>query len=173
MRLSLSVNGDHNLIASIAGPGYLNAHLNMHDRPKEGDRSQIVRIVGTDTSSEAENIRLEWPAVDLKIGDTVELRVLREGEGDAPSEIRRSSEAPSNLFTNTELARELLQLVSDFDAGLLQLLARSEKVEPLDEHKRVRTAVGHVITELGHLLLYPIYRRHKELVPEEMKGELL
>jgi hypothetical protein len=35
------------------------------------------------------------------------------------------------------------------------------------------TAVGRVVWELGDSLLYPIYRRHKELVPDELKGELL
>src|SRR5438552_13121801 len=34
MRLSLSVNGAAPIVASLSGPGYLSAHLNMSDRPK-------------------------------------------------------------------------------------------------------------------------------------------
>jgi hypothetical protein len=49
MRLSLSVNGAAPIIASLAGPGYLSAHLNMSDRPKESENSKSVRIVGTET----------------------------------------------------------------------------------------------------------------------------
>jgi hypothetical protein len=42
MRLSLSVNGSTRVIASLAVPGYLSAHLNMHDRPNESDYSKKV-----------------------------------------------------------------------------------------------------------------------------------
>ena len=50
-------------------------------------------------------------------------------------EVCRSSESPSNLFSNTELAKELLQIVSGSDARLIKLLSKSEKTEPADEHK--------------------------------------
>jgi hypothetical protein len=30
-----------------------------------------------------------------------------------------------------------------------------------------------VAWEVGENLLYPVYRRHKELIPEELKGEIL
>ena len=87
----------------------------MHDRPKDNDYSKRVRITGHDLSDERENISLEWQAVELNIGDTVELRLLAEGQGEPPSETRRSSESPSNLFSSAELAKELLQTVSDFE----------------------------------------------------------
>jgi len=173
MRLSVSVNGVTRFIASLSGPGYLNAHLNMVERPKESDRSRKLRVVGTDTSQDTENVGLEWPTVDLGIGDVVELRILPEGEGHAPAETRRSSESPSNLFTNTDLAKELLQLVSDYETRLMALLEKSEKTEPAEEHKKFTKAVGAVVYEHGARLLYPVYRRHKELVPDSLKGELL
>jgi hypothetical protein len=172
MRLSLSVNGSTRVIASLAVPGYLSAHLNMHDRPNESDYSKKVRVVGIDTSVETENVSLNWPEIDLEVNDVVELRVLEEGTGDAPTEIRRSSEAPSNLFSSVELARDLLRLVSDFETRLMLLLSKSEAEEPADESKKLRNAVGHVVYELGNRLLYPIFRRHKELIPEKLKGEL-
>jgi hypothetical protein len=43
MRLSLTVNGTTRTIASLQGPGFLNAHVNMSDRPKEAERSNKVR----------------------------------------------------------------------------------------------------------------------------------
>lgn len=173
MRLSVSVNGDPRFVASLSGPGYLNAHLNMCDRPKESDRSRELRVVGTDTSQETENVGMEWPTVDLGIGDVVELRILPEGEGDTPAETRRSSESPSNLFSNTDLAKELLQLVADYETRLMALVEKSEKTEPAEEHKKFTKAVGAVLYEHGARLLYPVYRRHKELVPDSLKGELL
>jgi hypothetical protein len=172
MRLSLTLNGTRRVVAAVDGPGYLSAHLNLHERPKDKDYSKTVRINGTQTL-ETETVRLNWPEFDLHIGDTVELRLLREGEGDAPSAVRKSSESPRNLFSHPELAIELLSVVSEFESHLMRLLEKSKTIESEDEHKRFSNAVGHVIWELGESLLYPVYRRHKELVPDELKGELL
>jgi hypothetical protein len=173
MRLSVYVNGIARSVASLPGPGYLDAHLNMHDRPKDNDRSRKLRIVGHDTSSETENVRLEWTTIDLDIGDVVELQILPEGEGDTPSEIRRSSESDSNLFSNPDLAKELLHLVGDYETRLMNLVEKSKTTESDEEHKKLIKAVGAVLYEHGAQLLYPVYRRHKELVPESLKGELL
>jgi len=172
MRISLSVNGAAPVIASLPGPGYLSAHLNMSDRPKEGEHSKKVSIVGIETR-ETETVRLKWPTFELKTGDVVELRVLPDGEGDKPSENRKSSESPYNLFSSTELAKELPQAVSEFERRLTELRCKSEEMEPADEHKNFTAANGTVAWELGQNFLYPVYRRHKELIPEELKGELL
>jgi hypothetical protein len=173
MCLSLSLNGDSRYIASLQGPGYLSAHLNMQDRPKENDRSRNVRIQGTETA-ESETIWSKWPTLELSVGDVVELRILPgHGEGEAPIEVRKSSESPSNLFSHIELAKELLQIVSDCDSRLMELLSKSETTEPTDEHKKISRAVASVVYEHGAQFLYPIFRRHKSLIPGELKGELL
>lgn len=172
MRLSLTLNGTRRVVAAVNGPGYLSAHLNLHERPKDNDYSKTVRVTGTQTL-ETETVRLDWPEFDLRIGDTVELRLLNDGEGDAPSAVRKSSESPRNLFSHAELASELLSVVSDFESRLMRLLEKSKTIESEDEHKRFTTAIGHVMWELGDSLLYPVYRRHKDLVPDELKGELL
>ena len=172
MRLLLSVNGTARNTASLQGQGFLSAHLNMHDRPKDGDDSITVRIQGSHTK-ETETIRMEWPTVHLQVGDIVTLQILPEGDGDAPSEIRTSSESSSNLFSSGELAKETCEVSLEFDRRLIELLRKSEEVESEEEHGKFRRAVGAVLYELGHQLLYPVYRRHKELIPEDLKGELL
>jgi hypothetical protein len=144
----------------------------MSDRPKDNERKRTVRLDGTETG-ETETVHLKWPSVELKVGDVVELRVLPDGEGNEPSEIRRSSKSPYNLFSNAELAKELLQAVSEFEERLSELLEKSKELEPADEHKKFTHAWGSVVWELGQNLLQPVYRRHKELIPEAMKGELL
>ena len=86
IRLSLSVNGTSRFIASSPGPGYLSAHLNMHDRPKEGDRSRKIRVEGIETA-ETETVSLKWPTVDLDVGDVVRERqelTVRQAKGDRP-----------------------------------------------------------------------------------------
>jgi hypothetical protein len=58
----------------------------------------------------------------------------------------------------------LLRLVADFEKRLLELLNKAEQEEAPDEHQKINNAVGHVVVALGDYLLYPIYRRHKELI---------
>ena len=35
------------MVAAVNGPGYLSAHLNLCERPKDNDYSKTVRVVGT------------------------------------------------------------------------------------------------------------------------------
>ncbi len=172
MRLSMAVNGSNPVVASLQRPGYLSAHLNLSDRPQDNERKNTARIFGIETG-ETETVHLKWPSVVLEVGDVVELRVLPDGEGNEPSETRRSSESPYNLFSSPELAEELVQAVSEFEGRLREIAGKSKELEPADEHKKFNRAWGSVIWELGQNLLYPVYRRHKELIPEELKHEIL
>jgi hypothetical protein len=144
----------------------------MSDRPKDNEYKKVVRLDGMETR-ETETVHLKWPSVELRVGDFVELRILPDGEANEPSEIRRSSESQYNLFSNSELAKELLQVVSEFEKRLSALCEKSEELEPADEHKKFTHAWAKVVWELGQDLLHPVYRRHKELIPEELKHELL
>jgi len=103
----------------------------------------------------------------------VNLLAVSAGRGNEPSEARTSSKSPYNLFSNAELAKELLQAVSEFEERLSKLLEKSKELEPADEHKKFTRAWGSVVWELGQNLLHPVYRRHKELIPEALKGEIL
>jgi len=172
MRLSLTVNGTARYTAPSARAGYPSAHLNLRDRPKEGDRSSTVFIRASHTD-ETETTSMTWPEIELSVGDLIQLEVLPEGKGDAPAKVRRSSEATSNLLASSDLAKELFEVVSKFDKNLLALLDKSRTSEPPDEHRRFSLAVGAVIAEVGQQLLYPLFRRHKELIPDDFKGELL
>jgi hypothetical protein len=80
VRLSLSVNGNSKYVASQPGPGSLNAHLNLRDRPKDDDPSRKVRVAGI-IAEETETTHLDWPTFELAVGDVVELRVLPDGPG--------------------------------------------------------------------------------------------
>ena len=172
MRLSLAVNGKTRSIALLQGPGFLNAHINMSDRPKEHERANQARIHASQTL-ETQTISMHWPTVELHVGDTVEIRILADGDGDAPSEIRKLSESPSNLLSDSGLAKELLGVVSEFEKQIAAFLEKSEKIEPAEEYRKVKLAAAHVMAEVGERLLFPVFRRHKQLIPEEIKGELL
>jgi len=173
MRIEAKLNGVKQFVAAISGAGYLNAHLNLSDRPKENKRTLSLRVEGHDTNSPSETVSLKWPAVDLASGDVVELRLLDDGPGDPPLEKRSSAESPSNLFTSSALAEDLLQACQEFESRLLLVLEKSQQQEPKEEHAKFERAVGHVVTELGDRFLYPVYRRHAHLIPESLEGELL
>jgi hypothetical protein len=168
----MAVNGGNPIVASLPHPGYLSAHLIISERPKENEHKKTVRLAGSETR-ETETVHLKWPSVELNIGDVVELRVLPDGDGNEPSEVRSSSNSAYNLFSNAELAKELLRTVSEFEERLGKMIEKSEQLEPPDEHKRFALACGSVAWELGQNLLHPVYRRHKELIPEALKNELL
>jgi hypothetical protein len=172
MRLSLKINSVSQYTASVSGPGYLSAHINLHNLPNTEDYSQSIRIQGSQTL-ETETTRFEWPKLELNTHDVVEITLLESGDGDAPDVIKRSSESPRNLFSRTDLAKELLAVVSDFETRLMKVVDEAERTEPAAERTKLAQAVGRVSMELGDSLLYPIYRRHPELIPERLKGELL
>ena len=85
----------------------------------------------------------------------------------------RPAKFATNLFASGELAKELLEVVSDFEKRLTGFLEKSEQTESAEEHRKFKLAVGAVLYELGQQFLFPVFRRHKELIPEEQKGELL
>ena len=172
MRIAVTVNGVAKYTASLDGAGFLSAHLNLNDRPKENERSGSLHLQGFETH-ESETILLAWPEFPVKEGDSVQLAVLPDGVGDTPSTRKKSSESPRNLFSDPALAKELLDLCADFEKRLFALLEKAKGIEPEDEQRKFTRAIGDIVVDLGDHLLSPVYRRHPALVPEDMKGELL
>jgi hypothetical protein len=173
MRIAVTLNGSAKHVAAIEGAGYLSAHLNLADRPKEGQVKRLLRVEGFDTSFPTETVSLKWPEISLSPGDVVQLQVLDEGPGDEPVSRRSTTESPANLFSDEGLARELLSLCEDFERRLFRLMAKAETVEPPEEHKKFKRAIGNIVVDLGEHFLSPVYRRHANLIPDAMRGELL
>ena len=53
-RISLSINGNPQYTAALSGAGYLSAHLNVRNRPREDHLSAVVELDATDTSQQTE-----------------------------------------------------------------------------------------------------------------------
>ncbi len=172
MRLSVALNGEHQLTASVEGSGYLNAHLNMRNFPKDQDFSKQLRVNAVDTSEPRENLRMNWEKISLSEGDVIEIRILGDGTGDPPTQQTKSSDDPRNLLTQYELAEEVINVIAECEKRLWELTERAQESEPKEEFEKFRRAVGEVIYVHG-ALLYPIYRRHKKLIPKELEGDLL
>jgi hypothetical protein len=173
MRIAVSLGGKLQYTASLDGAGFLSAHLNLAHRPKESLTKRVIRVQGYDTNSPTETVSLSWPELKLDVGDTVQLEILGEGPGDAPAQRRNSTESPTNLLSNTAVAKELLDACQHFENRLLEIMKNASTLEPEEEHRKLKRAIGDVLVDLGEHLLSPIYRRHAELIPEPMKGELL
>jgi hypothetical protein len=173
VRLEAKLNGTAKFVAQILGAGFLSAHLNLSDRPKDSSKRSVLRVEGFDTNSPTETVSIKWPEIPLALGDTVQLQLLEDGPADPPAISRRMSESPLNLFADAVLSKELLSIVGDFERRLFELMEKSAALEPADDHSKFKRAVGHILADLGEHLLSPVYRRHPELVPEAMRGELL
>jgi hypothetical protein len=173
VRLEAKLNGTAKFVAQILGAGFLSAHLNISDRPKENSKSSVLRVEGFDTNSPTETVSIKWPEIPLALGDIVQLQLLEDGPSDPPAISRRTSESPSNLFADAALGKELLSIVGECEQRLFGLMEKSAAIETADEHRKFKRAVGHILADLGEHLLSPVYRRHPELVPEAMRGELL
>jgi hypothetical protein len=172
MRIAVAVNGHARYVSSLDGAGFLSAHLNLYDRPKEKGRTGRFCIRGYETL-ETETISLSWPEFSVGTGDTLQLTILEDGDSDPPTERKSTTTAPQNLFASVELAKELLTLCSSFEGSLFALLEKSRGIEADEEHRKFKRAVASIAIHLGEDLLSPVYRRHPSLVPDELKGELL
>lgn len=173
MRIKVSVNAEEKYTASLSGSGYLGAHLNLSNRPKQGKKERKIQVMGHDTSSDNETISLSWPEIKLNTGDSVEIKLLEDGEGNAPVTKRSTSEHSSNLFSNAKLAEEALLAGRKFESEILEILKKATSIESDEETNKIRRSIGHLLAALGDHLYSPIWRRHPELIPDALKGELL
>lgn len=170
--LELAVNNGPAIRASLNGKGLLSAHLNVSVGTEDRDASTIV-LNSIDESGEPNTVYSTWNAGNLSIGDKVEIRLLSDGEADAPTEVRRSAESPQNLFSDLEQARLLLFAISAIDAELMSVTQRARGAEPADELERIEKAVGAVAYELDRRLITPTLRRHPELLEEAKQKNLV
>ena len=81
--------------------------------------------------------------------------------------------APGQETAALTLAQEVLAACERFETELFAILAKVRSDEPAAERQKFQRSVGHVAADLGERLLYPIYRNHPLLVPEQLRGELL
>jgi hypothetical protein len=172
MRIAVKLNEAVQYTAALPGVGHLGVHLNLHNRATDGSRSGAVGAVGYDRKSPSETISMQWEELKLATGDRVEVQILEDGPGDPPQASRSTIDEPANLFSDANLAKELVSLVGAFEEQLLALLEKSEGIQPADEHKKFKRAVGHVFADFGEHLLTPVYRRHPELLPPAWGGEM-
>jgi hypothetical protein len=172
MRLALYVNGQHIVRASLEARGYLSATLTLSNGLKD-EQAGSISVVAYDLSEEPNSITSVWKTPSVTIGDRVELRILPDGEGDPPIEVRRSSASPNNLFSDVEQARLLLAAIKACDTEMMKVVERAKGTEPPDELEKIHRAVGSIIVELDHQLVAPTLRRHPTLLSEAQANGLI
>ena len=172
MRLSISVNNRPPVTGSLTAAGWLSAHLNLrHDGSDE--QSNRASIVAMNTSEAPNTVHSHWEAGPLAVGDNIEVKILPDGESDPPTDVRRTSGSPQNLFSDVEQARMLLAAIKSCDQVLMEVLRRASAVEPPDELKKIELAIASVSVEFDRKLISPMIRRHPELLAEAEALELL
>ena len=82
-----------------------------------------------------------------------------------------TSENVSNLFSDAEQARQLLDSVKICDTALKEVLEHAKAVESEDEFRKLAHAVGSVLVEIDRQLISPTLRRHLNplLTAQDMK----
>ena len=118
MRVQVSVNNGIPVRASLENQGWLSVHLNLSS-DDDADGPARLWVQAIDKSDEPNSTFSIWEVGTVSIGDTTEIQVLNDGEADAPTEVRRTSESPKNLFSNVDQARKLLSAISACDKELM------------------------------------------------------
>jgi len=172
MLLELTVNDGSPIRASLDRVGLLSAHLNVRIGTNETGEASIV-LNSFDKTDDPNYLYSKWEVGSLSVGDKVEIRLCQDGEGDPPTEIRRSAESPGNLFSSTDQARLLLTAISACDKELIGVLERAEVAEPKSEFERISRSVSSIIGELDRCLISPTLRRHPELLEEAKQMKLV
>jgi hypothetical protein len=168
MRIEALINTESCCIAGISTSGYVGAHLN-HESPPGSASLSLVAI----ETHESESVHFEWPPVALKEGDVVTIRLLADGPFTEPAKKAATSDHPANLFADPRLAADVLVASKEFENRLSAILEKSKALESPEDHAKFVRAVGRIAAELGERLLYPIYRRHSALIPDELRGDFL
>ncbi len=164
MRLSVSVNDGPVIRASLVADGWLGAHVSLSQGMKSEEPTNRVWLCSTDTSDEPNSQHSTWDAVALNVGDKVQIEVLPDGESDPPSGFIRTSDSPTNLFSDVEQARLLLAAIKTCDAALSDVADRARGAEPDDEFRKIARAIGSVLVEIDQQLISPTLSRHPELL---------
>ena len=165
MLLELVVNDGQPLRASLNRKGLLSAHLNVSIGTDEQDAATLS-LNSIDETDGPNTVYSTWEAGKLSVGDKIEIRLSTDGEADAPTQIRRLSESPRNLFSHAEQARRLLAAINAFDAELMAVLEQARAAEPKEEFDKIVRAIGAVVVEVDQHLITPTLRKHPELLKE-------
>ena len=171
MRLSLAVNERPIARASLVASGWLGAHISLSQGVELSELANRVWLNTMDVSDDPNTEHSTWDAVALSVGDKVEIEVLADGESDPPNNVSRTSNSPSNLFSDVEQARLLFTAIQTCDEALARVLELARGAEPEDEFRKVALAIGSVFSEIDRQLISPTLRRHPDLLPlaEDMK----
>ncbi len=160
VQIEARLNGHHVCTAGLTSKGYLSAHLNL---ARSADDESVLRLTGIETH-EVESVYLEWPATRVAPGDSVTLTLVSEKSLSAPASIRKSSESPANLLNHLSAAQQVIAACEKFERELERILEAVGREDTAEERRKLGSAVGAVMSELGGRLLHPVYRNHPSLV---------
>ena len=160
MQLTLRVNGERAIKGAVVRKGILSAGV-MIIVPADGKEitaKASIRAFDGDSS--------EWRVENLSVGDKIEIEIVPGTEADPPTETKQSSKEPMLLFSEPDQARNALAAAHICNEQLQGILRAAGQTEPHDEAVKVQRAIAWLVQNLGAHLIYPIVRRHPDLLSE-------
>jgi hypothetical protein len=160
MQLTLRVNNGSAVTGAVGTKGILSAGVTVlvPADGKEIDAKASIRAFEGDSSA--------WKIDNLSVGDKIEIEILPGTDADPPSETRRGCEEPMWLFSDPVQARNALAAIRICNEQLQGVLRAAGGAEPHDEAIKVQRAIAWLVQNLGAHLIYPIVRRHPDLLSE-------
>lgn len=169
MRLGVSLNDERCYVAALPDTGTVHAHLTLQD-DEHGKRRRLKVFGFRHTAEEATG--LEWPSVEARVGDTLQLAIMTEGPGDPPREQAEKKRLPTVRMVESEgLADKLRQLCETFGASLSSLLIEAESSEPPEQVEYLRDAIESVCRDVEITLHDPVLLGHPGLSNPGSQGK--
>ena len=171
MKIRISINGTKHLIAQVTGKGHLGTHINLDDKKGTGIPQVDIITSGWDTNESTVTKYSDWPRKELFVGDQMLINILSDdsNQRDEPERWSLSSDEGRTMIESPEIADHILNIAYNYNRELNQLLIDLKDKLAETDLKQLKRAVGYLLVENSERLIYPIYRKHPDKVPEEMK----
>jgi hypothetical protein len=160
MKIEVLINGKTRCVAGIDSYEHLGVHLIGYGSNKE---KITIRCAGSIDKNEWHWKCFEWPSIDVKSSDTVNIRFdSKRKVSPAVTKIYNSGDHYA-LIKNKKFAKKVSDLTKDFTGNLIGLIEEAKRVEGPRNGKRFALAVGHVVAEVGERIDVPIQRDYPDI----------
>jgi len=160
MKIEVFVNGKSKCVAGIDSYKHLGVHLIGYGSNKE---KMTLRCAGSIDKNEWHWKHFEWPSIDVKSSDTVNIRFdSKKKISPAVTKIHNSGNGYA-FIKNKKFAKKISNLTKDFTGNLIGLFEEAKRVEGPRNGKRFALAVGHVVYAVGERIDVPILRDHPDI----------
>jgi hypothetical protein len=158
MRIKALRNGKAVKTIGLKNDGRLYASLCLSKGQNE------IWLHGTDSKE-----LFDWGKITLQEGDSIVLQLLRNGRFDPSKRTSRPDQSKNTHIENKLLARKILRLTNNFFNDLAETMKKAKRVERSAPYAKYKSEISYVWDEIYKRVEAPIYRKHKALIPKQLK----